>query len=149
MTIGQRFLKNVIIPEDPRACWEWQGCKYKGYGRLHHGNNQWRAHRLSYVLFNGHITKGLLVRHTCDNPGCVNPNHLLLGTQADNMRDMVERDRSKPRGLGHKKFAKTHCLHGHEFTESNSHFYKTSTGTIGRQCKKCTAIRVSKIRKKC
>ena len=53
-----------------------------------------------YRHYNGEIPDGLVVRHTCDNTQCINPNHLLLGTHADNVRDKMERGRHKPRGLG-------------------------------------------------
>ena len=72
-------------------CIYWDGKKDKdGYGILSSGK---RAHRLSYENAKGPIPDGLLVRHTCDNSGCINPDHLILGTQADNVADMVERGR--------------------------------------------------------
>jgi len=73
-------------------CWEWQGAKTgDGYGGFWDGTKSSMAHRVSFVIANG-ITPNVC-RHTCDNRSCVNPNHLLDGTQADNVRDAVERGR--------------------------------------------------------
>ena len=74
-------------------CWEWEARKDKGYGRIRHGCTHLLAHRVSYELFVGPIPDGLHVRHKCDNPGCVNPHHLEIGTHADNMRDKMGRGR--------------------------------------------------------
>lgn len=76
-----------------RGCWLWTGAKTRGnYGELVHVVNRkqtgWRAHRLSWVLNKGEIPDGLQVLHRCDNPPCVNPEHLFLGTQHDNITDM-------------------------------------------------------------
>jgi HNH endonuclease len=79
------------------ACWEWQGCRHRfGHGYIGLGGRKGGTsvvHRVSWELHYGPIPDGLVVRHRCDNPPCVNPAHLLLGTQADNMADMVSRGR--------------------------------------------------------
>lgn len=79
----------------PSGCWEWQkGKTPNGYGNISIGRQrQAYAHRVSYFVFNGPISEGLLVRHKCDNPSCVNPEHLELGTQVDNMQDCKKRGR--------------------------------------------------------
>lgn len=78
------------------GCWRWTGCqsgKNKPYGVVNWNGVQFRAHRLAWQLTNGTTPGALVVRHTCDNPRCVRPSHLLLGTPADNNRDMWERGR--------------------------------------------------------
>lgn len=71
-------------------CWLWQAAVNRcGYGRLHNE----LAHRVSWRLHNGDIPEGLGVLHRCDTPGCVNPNHLFLGTHLDNMRDALAKGR--------------------------------------------------------
>ena len=65
----------------------------KGYGILRLDGKLQRAHRLMYELTHGKISTGGVVRHTCDQPSCINPAHLVIGSQADNVRDMFERNR--------------------------------------------------------
>lgn len=76
------------------ACIEWNKAKDKaGYG-VSWLNGKWiRAHRKAYIQNKGEIPDDLVVRHTCDNKACVNPDHLILGTHQDNSTDMVSRDR--------------------------------------------------------
>lgn len=91
--------------EKTSGCWLWLGAKHaKGYGhfKMPTGKGDGRvekAHRIAYSLYVGEIPRGLMVLHKCDTPACVNPDHLFLGTNDDNMKDMVAKGRGNaPRG---------------------------------------------------
>lgn len=102
-TDEQRFWSRV---RKGPGCWNWQGSVVNGYGRFFLGSRllgnrrEMKTHRYSYELAKGKIPPEMLVRHSCDNPRCVNPDHLLLGTQQDNMTDKVQRGRQS-RGERH------------------------------------------------
>lgn len=86
-----RFLRAV---EKSAECWEWIGCRSEfGYGLFELDGKAERAHRFSYAHFVGPIPPGQCVLHRCDNPGCVNPAHLFLGTRSANAHDKVAKDR--------------------------------------------------------
>lgn len=88
------IFQQYVIPGEPDACWEWQGYRDKlGYGELKHWTGKCFAHRFSYEYYKGPIPNGLCILHRCDNPSCINPKHLLIGTQQDNMADMVNKGR--------------------------------------------------------
>ena len=78
------------------GCWVWTGGRNRqGYGRVMIDGRSWLAHRLAWIVYRGPIPDGLCVCHSCDNPPCVNPDHLWLGTRADNNRDAIAKGRLK------------------------------------------------------
>lgn len=96
--VVQRFWAKVDIRQ-PDECWNWTaGLLATGYGQFGGGSGtsgkNWRAHRLAYAMTNGPIPAGQVVMHTCDNRRCVNPAHLELGTQKQNLVDMALRGRN-------------------------------------------------------
>ena len=87
-----RFLEKVDVT--PGQCWEWQSTRHgKGYGHFRIGDRVEKAHRVSYELFVGPVASPLQVLHGCDNPACVNPDHLWLGTNEDNLADRQAKGR--------------------------------------------------------
>lgn len=93
-SVKQRFLNKII---KTKSCWIWNaGLFSSGYGQFFNGKNKITAHRYSYILHNGTIENNkLVVCHSCDNKKCVNPEHLFLGTQKQNIRDMMSKNRQK------------------------------------------------------
>ena len=95
------YLKNVPILDkliqrykSNGSCWEWTAGKdVNGYGRIWYNGENQTAHTVAYSVFVGPIPNGMHLRHSCDNPCCINPAHLELGTHADNMKDKSVRRR--------------------------------------------------------
>jgi hypothetical protein len=91
-----RLLQRVLFGASD--CWHWTGARNTfGYGRMTHKGRLEVAHRLSWESFRGPIPAGLSVLHRCDNPSCINPDHLWLGTYSDNLRDAWAKGRHKGR----------------------------------------------------
>ena len=129
--VEQRFLAKVHH-EPNSGCWLWgASLDGKGYGQFQMGtkNKQKlvRAHRVSWELEREPIPDGLHVLHKCDIRPCVNPDHLFLGTQKDNLVDMAQKGRAR----NQNKHA-THCHRGHELSGDNVYYWQTT-----RQCRAC------------
>ena len=101
MPLDERLKANMVV-NVTTGCWEWQGSKRNGYGRITIGSRKdgtrrvAMAHRVSYELFKGEIPDGMEICHKCDNPCCINPNHLFAGTRQDNIDDREQKGRNNP-----------------------------------------------------
>lgn len=91
-TLEEAFWQ-YAIPGEPGACWEWTGSRTRGYGQFAFQSRRYKAHRVSYLLHHGPIPDGMEVCHTCDNPPCWNPEHLWVGTRAENAEDAARKGR--------------------------------------------------------
>lgn len=100
-----QYFDERYSPEPISGCWLWAGTyQSQGYGVANHKKVKGLAHRLSYTLHKGPIPDGMHVCHTCDNPACVNPDHLWIGTHQDNHKDKVNKGRASGgslKGMAH------------------------------------------------
>lgn len=121
---------------DPSGCILWQGWKnHRGYGEASYRNKTWLLHRLIYTIKVGPIPRGMHVCHRCDVRNCINSDHLWLGTQRQNLLDMVAKGR-------HNYKDKTHCKYGHPLCGDNVRIYKQTKGNgIKRACRTCGRLR--------
>jgi hypothetical protein len=117
-------LLNKVEEDQTTGCWEWQGAKNNiGYGMIRDEKKMRTTHRVSYEEHNNvKIPPGMCVCHKCDNPGCVNPNHLWLGTRKQNTDDMWSKGRNNAWG-GKTRIGipqpKTNCPHCHRDIANN------------------------------
>jgi hypothetical protein len=141
--LEQRFWYHVT-PNDS-GCWEWTGSRvgHSGHGRVNINQKTHLAHRVAYEMCVADIPDGLYVRHKCDNPPCVNPLHLEVGTQGDNMSDMISRGRARHPIM---RPLATHCRSGkHEWIPENIYTVrrKDRTGNLENTCRLCAKERTA------
>ena len=139
--IEERFWSKVRIL-DSDSCWEWMGSKVNKqdtYGQIRLNGRCHRAHRFAYQLIHKiQLNPKQFVCHTCDNPSCVNPKHLWIGTNSDNMQDSIRKGRHSPMftvGGPNPQKNLTHCRRGHPFDEKNTHISKQKEW----RCRLCRA----------
>lgn len=112
-------------------CWNWKGfISPNGYGWFWMNNTGTSAHKASFILFNREFIGSKYILHKCDNRKCVNPEHLFLGTQSDNIKDCVKKRR-------HINSNKTHCIRGHLYNKANTRIKKSGW----RDCRICHNLR--------
>lgn len=133
LSIRERFDSKIYKTCE---CWVWTAAKDpKGYGRFGIGpakaNKTHFAHRIALALSEVFFTDDDYVLHKCDNPPCVRPDHLFVGDHIGNMEDW------RIKGYRQRKDA---CIHGHEWTQENTHTYKWK-GYILRRCRECERLR--------
>jgi len=124
-----RFEAKVVRDDCmPDGCHIWKAAKDpQRYGKININGKTIRASRASYTIYNGEIPHGMVICHRCDNPPCVNPAHLFLGTISDNMKDAVAKGRAK-------NTKKTHCPQGHAYLGDNVLLWKNGKA---RKCRLC------------
>uniref|UniRef100_A0AAT9JAA2 ORF17 n=1 Tax=Nitrosopumilaceae spindle-shaped virus TaxID=3065433 RepID=A0AAT9JAA2_9VIRU len=125
------FKRFMIKIEQNGNCWQWIASKDpSGYGKFMLNKKLISSHRISYELFKGEIPKGLQIDHLCRNRACVNPEHMEVVTQKENLR------RGDKTNIGRNNRLKTHCPQGHEYIKEN--LVKSDPG---RKCKICKNAR--------
>lgn len=140
-TPKERLLSKALIIEDEKSCWEWQGTKDRdGYGRFNIDGKTKRAHRASWEIHYGEIPKENCICHKCDNPCCIRPDHLFLGTVYDNNHDKEKKNRqSRGENNGMRKLSDVEILEIRDLHKKGTHnqrqlaaMFGVSTSAISR-----------------
>jgi hypothetical protein len=127
-----------MIKPSPSGCIVWVGCTNRGgYGSFTIRNRKITAHRFAWIAANGDIPDGMWVLHSCDNRACVNPDHLFLGTHAENMADMVRKGRPRPAKSSYQLTGR--CFRGHD--PKFIRLARNGDGRTVRACRECLRIR--------
>lgn len=105
LSIAERFARHVRVSD---GCWEWTGGRDRpgGYGHFTLKGQRHKAHRVAWLIAHGPVPEGLSVMHTCDNPGCVRVDHLLVGTHQENMDDRTAKGRGASKRLSDEEVEK-------------------------------------------
>lgn len=130
------FLKKI---NKTSTCWIWKACVYGNnkYGKFWDGKNQSAAHRFSFRYFKGKIPKEKVVMHSCNNPLCVNPEHLSLGTQKENIQYAWSLNRYTDKNGNRLGVSKSVCKNGHDIsTKQNRYFFPNGIKSECKQCRK-------------
>jgi len=137
--LPERIRKKFIVKNE---CWVWTGHRNRQqYGAVYWNKTSCRAHRVVYEILVGKIPPGKLICHKCDNPPCVNPDHLFVGTQVENIQDSLKKGR-------HANKIKTHCRRGHEYNEENTKIKPANGHRVCIECRKISRNALRKIRRK-
>lgn len=148
LSFEDRFMLYVQKSDNPNGCWEWTGSKLpNGYGGFEIKHKKYLSHRVSYALFINMIPDGLEVLHKCDNKSCVNPSHLFLGTQKDNMQDMKNKNRQarmKGETNGSHKLIKQEIYKIREMIEQKFYTQKELANMFGVNEKTIRRIKLGK-----
>lgn len=145
--------------DQSKECWEWKASFLNNrYGAFYDGTRIVSAHRYSFELHNGEIPQGKVIMHSCDNTKCVNPDHLVLGTQKENIHDMIKKGRANYSGvviarkvrlsnieIERKARSQSQlCKYGHDLTKPNSLVIRINRPNKSGYCRACARISTRK-----
>lgn len=124
----ERFIDKIAITDN---CWIYRGhITSQGYGRIHIGKTSYLVHRLMFIEKYGEIPRGLVLDHLCRNRACINPDHLEMVTNLENIKRGID---------GEWNRIKTHCPQGHEYNKKNTHYkIRTNRRGFNRVCRLCS-----------